>query len=139
MEPEAPTTDRPPERPDTFDVRLCDEVRRFILERCAAYPEVRTVAVVVDYKGAINDAQVHDSVWLEIDAPNGIVNSPAAAFGSALQTIKLLDGMVGRLFGLVGHLREHAEVLLIEQRRIHDEIEREKAARPEPPPGAPEG
>lgn len=102
-----PDQPEPTPRP-TFDAAICEELRATALNILSRYPEARSIAAVVDFHGALNDAEVNKGIWL---GENGPVKNPAEIFGSIFQTLRLLESQVGRAVELVQQLKDHAELL----------------------------
>jgi hypothetical protein len=92
----------------TFDAAICELLRSAALDILSRYPEARSIAAVVDFHGALNDAEVNKGIWL---GENGPVKNPAEIFGSIFQTLRLLESQVGRAVELVQQLKDHAELL----------------------------
>lgn len=106
----------------TFDQAASERMRAAALEAMAAHPELRAVAVVFDYHGGLNDADVIRGVWLGEDGP---VTRPDAVVGSMFQLMKMLELQCGRALGLINQLRETLEAAGSEVVRRHEEKEKE--------------
>ena len=65
----------------TFDEALCQKFRQLTNDCFNRHPELRSVVVVFDYNGGLNDAQVAKGLWL---GENGAVKDIAAIFGKQL-------------------------------------------------------
>lgn len=85
-----------------FDKRAADQARQFANELIASTPELRGVAVVFDYTGDLNDANVNAAIWQARDGQWPY----AALVGVTMQTLKLLDVLHARLSGMLVSLRE---------------------------------
>ena len=108
-------------RAETFDMKVCERVRRCFAETLAAHPEVRRLACSIDWSGDLNDAKIMHGVWL---GASGIVAAPDAVYGSITQTLRMLDIQCSRALELNQHLREQCSVLATEVINRNGEIER---------------
>lgn len=109
------------EKKPPFDVAVCESLRHAITNVLAGFPEVRSIAVSVDYHGALNDADINKGIWLGEAGP---VTSPDAIFGSVFQTLRMLETQCGRALQLMEQMRENVEVLGAEALKRHEEIQR---------------
>ena len=96
------------EVPVTFDEAACEALRQAIVQVIQEHPEVRSVAVTLDYKGALNDATVQKGLWL---GEEGVVTAPDAILGSTMQNLRMLEEQLGRMFQVAGGMRESLQVL----------------------------
>ena len=96
------------DRPRTFDEAACETLRAACASVIQSHPEVRTVSASVDFYGTLNDAQVQKGVWI---GESGMVTAPDAILGSTMQTLRLLEEQIGRLFQVAGGMRESLQVL----------------------------
>lgn len=112
----------------TFDQAICLRFRETIHHAFVAHPELRSVAVVFDYAGSLNDARVDKAIWL---GPDGAVQSLAGVFGSIQNTLSLLDAQMTRAAAAEQQMRERVSILGAEAKSKHEELqklERKKAA-----------
>lgn len=92
-----------------FDEKVCETMGAAIKAVLAGTPEVRSIAVAVDYHGDLNDAKVGNAVWM---GRRGAVQRPDEVFGSLMCTLRLAETMLARAYEVVGRLREQAQVLV---------------------------
>lgn len=78
------------------------------MEVIQRHPEVRSIAVAIDYHGLLNEAQVNKGLWL---GENGAVTTPEAIFGSFFVTLNLLTVQFQRMAELGAQLKKQAEEL----------------------------
>lgn len=77
------------------DKALCRALKEFAAAQLAVTPELRSVTVVLDWYGGLNDApEVQHGVWVCSDGP---VSAPDAVVGSALQTLRVLQHQIDRM------------------------------------------
>lgn len=84
-------------KPDnrSYNDRVAAEIRARVNEMLAADPDLRSVLVVFDWKGALNDARgVIKGLWAGEDG--GVPADPAAVFGTAQNTIGALAEVMAR-------------------------------------------
>ncbi len=123
--PSAPLMQPPPDEQDdrlSFEQKILAEFRVTAFERFAAHPELRSVVVVLDYAGALNDAPIDKALWIGKDGP---INNIAAVLGSLDNVIATLEPMFARAITLNRNLRDQATVLgteLIKRRKELDEL-----------------
>jgi hypothetical protein len=134
--PEAPAK---PERPKPFNEQINQKIFKFLQDLLLEHGEVRSLAVVIDWYGALNDAPIGAAVWVGEDGP---VQGADAIMGSAQQTIKLLSQQFGRLHSLnqavrgdldvvgtqVVAKREELEEIMAEIAKLTPELEKLKPA-----------
>ena len=108
-------------RPETFDVQVCEKIRKLFADVLTAHPEVRSLACSIDWFGAMNNSQIHHGVWL---GEGGLVGSPDGIFGSIQQTLKMLETQCSRAVDLHNHLREQVAILATEAANKSEEIKR---------------
>lgn len=95
--------------PDTkkllFDEKINAVFRPAINDAFAAVPELRSVVVVYDYYGRLNDAQdIGKGMWLSAD---GSSPRPSDAIvGSIASTLQCLAHMLDDAFQMVGQLNQ---------------------------------
>lgn len=85
--------------PPQFDEVIANEFLELTRRLLVQHPELRTVSVVLDYSGRLNEAGLREGIWL---GRSGAVQAPDALAGSAGQTLKLLSRQLER-----GHLLLH--------------------------------
>ena len=88
-----------PETPESpkrlpFDEAVVAAFRDTIHAVLTDHPELRTVGIVFDWNGALNEAPIKAGLWVGENA--GGVNEPAAIAGSIPQTMKLRVQQVSR-------------------------------------------
>lgn len=94
-----------------FDKAAIAKMRESISELFVDHPEVRSVAVVFDYEGGLNDADIDKGLWL---GTAGTVVSPAAIFGSIHNTMLVLEQMFVRASRLEQNMRDRYQLLASE-------------------------
>jgi hypothetical protein len=109
-----------PSGPPPFDEAACEALRQACVSVIQDHPEVRSVAATVDYYGALNDAVVQKGIWL---GEEGVVTTPDAILGSTMQTLRLLEEQIGRLFQVAGSMKESLQVLGEELVKKSKEVE----------------
>jgi hypothetical protein len=112
----SPTTGRP-----TFDEQVCEELRESFALVFLHHPEVRSLAVAIDYRAGLNDADVLHGVW---QGAEGVVGTPSAIVGSVRQTVRLLGTMLDRAEKFQDHLQGRLVQLGKEIERRHEEVQR---------------
>lgn len=127
--PTPPEPEAPQRKP--FDQAVADELKEAILGVLVRHPEVRSVAVAIDYKGRLNDAPINHGIWI---GEGGRVERPDAVFGSLFQTLKLLEEMFARALALGSGLRDAVTALMAEVKRHDEEIQQ---GRPQAGPAGP--
>lgn len=103
----------PPANAGLFADEIADKLRRCAAEIFLQHPEARSLAMAIDYHGALNDAKIASGVWVE--RGNVAVQNPAAVFGSLMQTLKLLEMQFERALNQVTSLRADVESLMQEK------------------------
>ena len=89
------------ETPLTFEVKAQQPVRAAIQAVLATVPEVRSVVVIFDYFGALNDAEISKGLWLGRKDPLPL----DAVFGSLMQTQRVLEEQTIHAYGQLQALR----------------------------------
>jgi hypothetical protein len=74
---------------------------------------LRSVVIVFDYYGALNDADVNHAIW---QGPQGTVTTPDGVVGSISSTMKYLEIAMRRLYQLRGLIAE--ELLQTEKKLL---------------------
>lgn len=90
---------RPP-----FDEALQEAFRQLSFHSFLEYPELRSVVVVFDYAGELNEAPIRKGFWV---GPHGKVQDYAALVGSFRQTLAMLKLQMAELEAL-GHSLDQA-------------------------------
>ena len=92
-----------------FDKAIIADMRRAAEAVLADHLELRSVAVSLDFSGALNDARgVSRGLWIGEDGP---VTGLDAVIGSAQVTLEMLREQYARGEALVAQLRDEAQVL----------------------------
>lgn len=78
----------------------------------ATVPEIRSVVVVFDYFGALNDAEISKGLWLGRKDPLPL----DAVFGSLMQTQRVLEEQTIHAFGQLQALRA---AVVVETDNLH--------------------
>lgn len=104
----AETPESPKKLP--FDEAVVAEFKDTIHKALTDHPELRSVGVVFDWTGPLNEAAIKAGLWTGED---GGVNTPVAIAGSIHQTMKLLLQQVNRMATFEQGLKE--ELALIGQ------------------------
>jgi hypothetical protein len=91
--PEETPADKETER-QTFDQALTEQFRKHIHDAISAHPELRSVAVVFDYGGNLNDANVLKGVW---QGEKGPVSDIPSVMGSITNGMAILSHQTQRL------------------------------------------
>lgn len=105
----------------TFDVAICEELRKAAISVLAKYPEARSIAAMVDYHGGLNDADINKGIWL---GENGNNKSFVEVFGGLFQTLRLLEGQLSLASKMIENLREQAEVIGSEVVKKSEELKK---------------
>ena len=105
-----------------FDKAALEKLRGCINECLTEHPELRSVVVVLDYHGTLNNSDVDKGIWIGTD---GSVIRPEAVFGSIDNTMKILEVMFGRSVSMVEGIKEQAHVVMHELRKRRTESEQE--------------
>lgn len=79
----------PDEVKQPFYNEVIKELHEALTAVAAKHPEVGSMSAVVDWKGALNDADIPFGVW--VSDMGGKVQDPARIIGSAWQTLKALN------------------------------------------------
>ncbi len=108
-----------PENPKKlpFDEAVVAKFRDTIHVALTDHPELRTVGVVFDWNGPLNEAPIKAGLWIGED---GGVNQPVAIAGSIHQTMKLLLQQVNRMAQLEQGMKEELALIgqaLVQKRR----------------------
>ncbi len=83
------TNEAVPAKPEgPFDQELSGAGQLFALEMLSRHPELRSVAIVFDYQGQLNDAAVIKAMFR---SSTGVQATPEAIFGTMNNTIRLID------------------------------------------------
>jgi hypothetical protein len=114
----------PPEEKATglrFDEAAVKEMREAATLVFSRHPEVRSIAVVFDYRGALNDANVNKALWL---GPDGPVRKLDGMFGSLANMLRLTDHMFSLAAAEELRLRESAAKAAVEliQTRVNSTV-----------------
>ena len=88
----------------TFDESIVNGMTQALHEQFARHPELRSAAVVLDYRGSFNQS-AQTGLWMNSEGQP--VHRPEALDGLATNTLNLLSSQVGRYQELLQHLREH--------------------------------
>jgi hypothetical protein len=111
MTEQIPPNGPPPEekgKAQTFDQAALARMRAAASEVLAVHPEVRSVIVVLDYKGPLNDAPIDKALWI---GENGAVTGLDAMFGSAANLMRVMQHVFGSIDQRGQAMREEAQVL----------------------------
>ncbi len=84
-----------------FEAKAQQPLRTAIQMVLATVPEVRSVVVIFDYFGALNDAEISKGLWLGRKDPLPL----DAVFGSLMQTQRVLEEQTIHAFGQLQALR----------------------------------
>ena len=84
-----------------FDVKAQEPLRAAIQEVLATVPEVRSVVVVLDYFGPLNDAEISKGLWIGRKEPLPL----DAVFGSLMQTQRVVEEQTIHAFGQLQALK----------------------------------
>lgn len=113
------------QEPPLFDAQIGQKIGAFFQELLEQHPEIRTLAAVIDYRGALNDAPLLNAVWRGRDQGTKSYDSIS---GSIAQTLALLHHQVAVLTKSIADqrnlLRHTAEQQLL-SRRMQNEITKE--------------
>jgi hypothetical protein len=128
--------DKKPERLP-FDKALAKKFQDVIQEALLDHPELRSVAVVFDFVGDLNDGGADRGVWIGEDGP---VRTLEGIHGSIAQMLRMSEMMFVRAQALSNQMREDAAVigqeLVRRQKQLEDgsgAAEDKEVARPESP------
>jgi len=91
---------------ETFDAEICRRFTELGEQLLAQHPELRSFAVVLDYQGSLNDAQVMKGVWR---GRQGLVKGLDELYGSLVQTQRLAAVQHQRLLQYVQLLKDEAK------------------------------
>ena len=108
---EKETHSPPPEEKATgqpFDKAALSRMRETAQTVIAAHPEIRSVIVVMDYKGALNDAKVDRAVWIGDQGP---VTAVDGLFGSLSSMLRVLELMFQRIVVKENELKDQIVVI----------------------------
>lgn len=103
---ETETPESPKKLP--FDEAIISRFRDLIHELLTDHPELRTVGIVLDWNGPLNDAAIKAGLWI---CEDGGVATPVAIAGSINQTMKLLVQQVSRMSELEQGMREELAII----------------------------
>ena len=131
-EPAAPPPEEKVQR-QSFDTVAVATMQAAAVAVLSQHPEVRSVVVVLDYHGELNEAKVNRALWI---GENGPVTSLPALFGSVNVTLRTLDFMFRRISETEQNLRERAQVLGAEVVKRQKELNAIPTP-PSPVPAAP--
>lgn len=106
--------------PPTFDERAASTIKEWTRQLMVVTPELRSVTVVFDWNGALNDAQIQHGIWQS--RLGGGNMPPDAIFGSLLQTLKVAEQQLASAYTVVDQLRAMA---LEASRTVRDATEAE--------------
>ena len=127
----------PPEEQKTqvpFDTAILEKFKATVNQALAEHPELRSVAVVFDFEGGLNDAQVNKGLWVGRDGP---VIQPNAIFGSIKNVQMMVETMFDRSVVLTQDMKEQVQIIAQEnitrRQQQHDE---EQPGNDQPAPGA---
>lgn len=84
----------PSSKPLTFDQAVSAHFHEAIFHALQTHPELRSVAVALDYEGTLNEAVLHKGVWL---GRRGSVTRLDELVGSLQQGLELLQFQINRL------------------------------------------
>jgi hypothetical protein len=121
----------------TFDALICEKLKQLITEHIfTVHPEVRGLAVSIDWASALNDADIKHGIWIGSPPSDEIVSKPDAIHGSIRQTLRMLDLQCSRAVRLNEHLRGQLQNLATEVvrkneelKKIEEEIQRRRSER----------
>jgi serine/threonine protein phosphatase PrpC len=111
-----------------FDEALCQKFRELINDSFNRHPELRSVAVVFDYHGGLNSAQVNKGLWL---GENGAVKDIASVFSSLRNLMAMAETQFGRAVAVEEALR--TQVTLLTQELTNRAKENESNRKPDGP------
>ncbi len=111
------------ETPTMFHERLEEKFRRTMEEALAEELEVlRSVCVVFDYAGPLNDADgITKVIWL---GPNGQVTNPSSIIGSAGNTLTAAAFMLDRAFTVLESVKKETEKTFQQYKELLEEHEK---------------
>lgn len=126
MDAEPKTTSRPDDDPPlAFDEAVVRELREAFHRIFLRHPEVATLAAVVSWRGNLNDAKIQHGLWL---CPAGPVQTLDGVFGSAAQTLKMLDFQMGMAYQAQEAMRKRAAALAEEVVKHDEQRQRQQEA-----------
>ena len=119
------TPNSPPKKiGQPFDQHLVEMLSSVVGDCFLQHGDVlRSVVIVFDYYGALNDADVTHAIW---QGPQGTVTTPEGIVGSISSTMKYLEVAMRRLYQLHGHLA--TELVNMEKKILEDYQAREAQA-----------
>ena len=119
--------EKPPQQKQTFDKRICERYKELTAELFLEFPELRSVAVALDYAGELNEARVKRGIWISDKGP---VTQAAAIHGSIHQALHVLEQMFVRARTLSEAMREEmiqlGEQLIEKHKEVQNGQEKEK-------------
>lgn len=87
-----------------FDESIQDAFKTTAMQQFLNHPELRSICVVLDFRGQLNTTRgIKYALWVE---PSGLVSSPAAIIGSAMQCLRTMEVMLERAGALATSLHE---------------------------------
>jgi len=111
----------------TFDVAVCEKLRKCFMDIFLQHPEVKCLATAIVWNGNLNDANILHGVWLNSDG--GQVQTADAIIGSISQTTRMLELQLNRGADFAQFLREQIQLLgteLIEKHEKESKTSSEK-------------
>jgi hypothetical protein len=94
-----------------FDAQIVHDYRELTTQLLASHPELRSVVVVLDYHGKLNEAQVDHALWM---GEAGAVTAPDAVLGGMGNILRVLHAMFERAALLQGALHDELARVLKE-------------------------
>lgn len=107
-------------KPRPFDEELVRKFQAACQDAFLDHPELRSVAIVFDYMGGLNDAEISKGIWVSED---GAVKTLEGIHGSLQQLMRMMETMFVRASALSEQMREQATVIGQELVRRKQELE----------------
>ena len=100
-------------------------LRQAALDKMKQHPELRSVMIVFDWSGFLNDSKVPAGIWVS-NGEDGKVDKPESVIGTGWQMLKLLDHVLLNAAALLKmreeQLKQVSEQLVVAGRQFTEQF-----------------
>lgn len=102
-----------------FDQSLAMTGRDYAIRVLSEHPELRSVVIVFDYNGRLNDAQVNKAVF---HSSSGAQATPEAIFGTMNNTFQMIEYLMKSAAGVAGNIQRAVGDGSVKLADMHEQV-----------------
>jgi len=91
-----------------FDKAATALLKKAAQQVLGEHPEVRSVIMILDYKGSLNDADVDKALWI---GESGQVTQLDAMFGAVAGLMRVMNHVMARIDQVAANMRDEAQII----------------------------